>query len=95
MWLNSGPSTVALCWHGIWVRGRKSWRWLCTSHPTRVKPRKHGKSFSKAITNNRIMFEMSTFNLDESRRKASTLLKKDGMETYGKRDFSTRAEDDD
>ncbi|OIT35640.1 hypothetical protein A4A49_57721, partial [Nicotiana attenuata] len=19
MWLNSGPSTVALCWHGIWV----------------------------------------------------------------------------
>lgn len=22
MWLNSGPSTVALCWHGIWVTSR-------------------------------------------------------------------------
>ncbi|MCE3216606.1 hypothetical protein HAX54_007112 [Datura stramonium] len=61
---------------------RKSWTRLSTSHPIRVKPRKRGKSFAKAITNNRIMFKMSTSNLNESRIKASTLSKKDGMATY-------------
>ncbi len=33
MWLNSGPSTVALCWHGIWVTSRsflkQIWNIVC------------------------------------------------------------------